>query len=82
MGGSKGGLFRYADGVDKLLMVVGTLGCIGDGLMSPLNMLVLSGIINDYATADNGSITNDVIDKVKILLLDKANFTRLCYESN
>ncbi|CAL8994105.1 unnamed protein product, partial [Prunus brigantina] len=44
----KGGIFRYADGVDKLLLVLGTLGSIGDGLMTPLMMLVLSRVINEY----------------------------------
>ncbi|ONI30270.1 hypothetical protein PRUPE_1G241100 [Prunus persica] len=44
----KGGIFRYADGVDKLLLVLGTLGSTGDGLMTPLMMLVLSRVINEY----------------------------------
>ncbi|XP_042058070.1 putative multidrug resistance protein [Salvia splendens] len=66
--GKKGGVFRYADGVDKLLMLVGTLGSIGDGLMSPLNMFILSGVIDDYATA-NHTITNDVVDKYSLRLL-------------
>ncbi|KAL1565234.1 ABC-type xenobiotic transporter [Salvia divinorum] len=66
--GKKGGVFRYADGVDKLLMLVGTLGSIGDGLMSPLNMFILSGVIDNYATA-NHTITNDVVDKYSLKLL-------------
>lgn len=64
MGSSKGGgMFSYADGIDKLLMLFGTLGSIGDGLMSPLTMLVLTGVINKYAGADL-SLANDVVDKV------------------
>ncbi|KAI3467623.1 hypothetical protein Pfo_024286 [Paulownia fortunei] len=66
--GSKGGLFRYADGIDKLLMLLGTLGSIGDGLMSPLNMFVLSGVIDEYATS-NESISNKVVDKYALRLL-------------
>lgn len=65
--GSKGGLFRHADGIDKLLMLLGTLGSIGDGLMSPLNMFILSGVIDEFATS-NGSISNKVVDKVWISL--------------
>ncbi len=34
--GSKPVLFSYTDGVDKLLLLFGTLGSIGDGLMTPL----------------------------------------------
>ncbi|PHU20248.1 ABC transporter B family member 18 [Capsicum chinense] len=57
--GKDGGLFRYADCVDKLLMFLGTLGCIGDGLMTPLNMFILSSLIDDYggaAAADASSL--------------------------
>ncbi|KAK6160343.1 hypothetical protein DH2020_003724 [Rehmannia glutinosa] len=68
MGSKKGGLFRYADGVDKLLMLFGTLGSIGDGLMSPLNMFVLSGVIDEYAIS-NQSISNKVVDKYALRLL-------------
>ncbi|MCD7451494.1 hypothetical protein HAX54_012277 [Datura stramonium] len=63
--GKRGGLFRYADGVDKLLMFLGTIGCIGDGLMTPLNMFILSALIDDYGGADDddSSFTNDIVDK-------------------
>ena len=61
--GKNGGLFGYADGTDKLLMVLGTIGSIGDGLMTPLTMLVLSGLINEYGAADS-SFSNDIVDKV------------------
>ncbi|XP_004239490.2 ABC transporter B family member 15 [Solanum lycopersicum] len=69
--GRKGGLFRYGDGVDKLLMFFGTLGCIGDGLMTPLNMFILSSLIDDYggASNDNNSFTNSIVDKYSLRLL-------------
>ncbi|KAM7464693.1 hypothetical protein LguiA_032814 [Lonicera macranthoides] len=66
--GGKGGMFRYADGTDKLLMLFGTLGSIGDGLMSPLTMIVLSSVINEYGTSDI-SFSNDVVDKYSLRLL-------------
>ncbi|XP_059633645.1 putative multidrug resistance protein [Cornus florida] len=66
--GSKGGMFRYADGVDKLLMLFGTLGSIGDGLMNPLTMFVLSGVINEYGSAQL-SISIDVVNKYSLRLL-------------
>ncbi|PHT34240.1 hypothetical protein CQW23_26040 [Capsicum baccatum] len=63
--GKDGGLFGYADGIDKLLMFLGTLGCIGDGLMTPLNMFILSALIDDYGGADDddASFTNATVDK-------------------
>ncbi|GMY26376.1 abc transporter b family member 18 [Fagus crenata] len=60
--GSKPVLFSYTNGVDKLLLLLGTLGSIGDGLMTPLTMLVLSGLINDYSEG-GFSIPNDIVDK-------------------
>ncbi|KAF5193612.1 Abc transporter b family member [Thalictrum thalictroides] len=61
-------LFRFADGVDKLFLLFGTLGSIGDGVMSPLTMWVLSGAINEYGT--NGiSFTNAVVDKYSLRIL-------------
>ncbi|XP_024991059.1 ABC transporter B family member 15-like [Cynara cardunculus var. scolymus] len=64
----KGGMFHFADGIDKLLLLFGTLGCIGDGLMSPLTMVILSGIINDYGGGDL-SFSNDVVNKYALKLL-------------
>lgn len=60
----KTGLFRYADGVDKLLLLLGSLGSIGDGLTTPLTMVVLSGMINQYSVSDPDSFSNHVVDKV------------------
>ena len=62
----KGGMFHFADGIDKLLLLFGTLGCIGDGLMSPLTMVILGGVIDDYGSGDL-SFSNDVVDKVCIV---------------
>ncbi|KAH9772914.1 ABC transporter B family member 15 [Citrus sinensis] len=50
--GTKGGLFRYADGKDKLLLLFGTVGSIGDGMMTPLTMYILSMVINELGTSD------------------------------
>ncbi|KAI3817526.1 hypothetical protein L1987_11320 [Smallanthus sonchifolius] len=63
-----GGMFYYADGTDKLLMLFGTLGCLGDALMSPLTMVILSGIIDDYGGKDI-SFSNHVVDKYALKLL-------------
>lgn len=59
----KDGLFRYAEGYDKILMFWGTLGSIGDGLQIPLMMYVLSGVINDYGNP-NVIISESIVDKV------------------
>ncbi|KAH9803368.1 ABC transporter B family member 15 [Citrus sinensis] len=58
MGGNDG-LFRYADGKDKLLMLFGTIGSIGDGMQYPLMVFVLSFVINDYGNPSSSSLSND-----------------------
>ncbi|KAJ8543070.1 hypothetical protein K7X08_005593 [Anisodus acutangulus] len=66
--GGKYGVFQYADGIDKLLMLLGTLGSIGDGLMTPLNMIILSSLIDDFGTADD-SFSNKIVDEYALKLL-------------
>lgn len=53
-------LFRYADGVDKLLMFFGTLGSLGDGLQNPLMMYILSDVINAYGDTNSRLTQHDV----------------------
>jgi len=66
--GSKDSMFRYADSFDKLLMLLGTLGSIGDGLQYPLTMYVLSTVINQYGKA-GASISDHTVDKVKLVFV-------------
>ncbi|XP_058093668.1 ABC transporter B family member 15-like [Magnolia sinica] len=61
-------LFRFADRMDKWLMLVGTVGCIGDGLMTPLTLWVMSTIINSYGAVDV-SFNYDVVNRFALRLL-------------
>lgn len=58
-------LFRFADRVDLCLVVLGLAGSIGDGLLSPLTMLVLGSMINTYGTAGS-SLSNNEINEVSL----------------
>lgn len=65
------GIFRYADRSDKLLMLLGTLGSMGDGLQIPLMMYVLSDVINAYGVVSkdlNTQISMASVNKVLIKL--------------
>ncbi|CAN0912114.1 Putative multidrug resistance protein [Linum grandiflorum] len=57
-----GGMFRFADGTDKLLMFFGTLGCIGDGMQYALTMFVLSTVINEYGDP-NATLSYATVNK-------------------
>ncbi|KAI3995901.1 hypothetical protein MKX01_017098 [Papaver californicum] len=51
-----------------MLLFLGILGSVGDGLMNPLTMIVLAGAINDYGNTDI-KLTNHVVDKHTLRLL-------------
>ncbi|KAJ4841170.1 hypothetical protein Tsubulata_030195, partial [Turnera subulata] len=76
--GTKSSLFRYGDRIDRLLMLFGALGCIGDGLMTPLTMLILSHVINKYGASGIISVTNETIDEYSLRLLYVAVFVGIC----
>ncbi|KAL2519632.1 ABC transporter B family member 15 [Abeliophyllum distichum] len=63
-----GGLHRYADSVDKLLMFLGVLGCLGDSLADPLAMSVLSAALDAFGSADQ-SIAKGAVRKYALQLL-------------
>uniref|UniRef100_A0A7N0V0U0 Uncharacterized protein n=1 Tax=Kalanchoe fedtschenkoi TaxID=63787 RepID=A0A7N0V0U0_KALFE len=66
--GGQDGMFRYADGADKLLMLFGFLGSIGDGLQHPLTMYVLSSVIDEYGKSA-ASLSMETVDKYALRLL-------------
>ncbi|KAD4889046.1 hypothetical protein R6Q59_034064 [Mikania micrantha] len=65
------GLFEmvteHADRIDMVLMVLGTAGCIANGLSMSLIMLVLSRMYNDYASL--ASITSAVINQYALMYI-------------
>ncbi|KAJ7981612.1 ABC transporter B family protein [Quillaja saponaria] len=67
MGGNDS-MFRYADGFDKLLMFLGTLGSIGDGLQTPIMLYILSDVINAYGSTSSSLSIHDV-EKYALRLL-------------
>ncbi|CAM0904144.1 unnamed protein product [Alopecurus aequalis] len=74
-------MIRYADGRDMCLMVLGVLGSFGDGMMQPLSMLVLGGIVNSYggaSTAPSGSFSSSTVDKFALRLLYVAIAVGVC----
>ncbi|XP_047336333.1 putative multidrug resistance protein [Impatiens glandulifera] len=69
MGSSRNSMFRFADGIDKLLLLFGILGSIGDGLMSPMAMYILSGIIDTIGASLSSAVINQYALKLFILAI-------------
>lgn len=55
-------LFTFADSTDILLMIVGTIGAIGNGLGLPLMTLLFGQMIDSFGS--NQSNTTDVVEQV------------------
>ncbi|XP_038890487.1 LOW QUALITY PROTEIN: ABC transporter B family member 15-like [Benincasa hispida] len=65
-------IFMHADAVDKFLMTLGFIGAIGDGLTTPLVLIVSSRLMNNIGQTSSISITDSFvanIDKNAVALL-------------
>ena len=68
--GSFRSIFMHADNIDKLLMTLGFLGSVGDGVLMPMMLLVTSELMNNIGDAAS-SVTKDFrhsINKVGLLI--------------
>ncbi|PKA63590.1 Putative multidrug resistance protein [Apostasia shenzhenica] len=64
----------HADGVDRLLMAVGFLGCVGEGLSTPLKFLISGMTVNSIAGASPNFTDNVAGNAVKLLYLAAGSF--------
>ncbi|CAI5730066.1 unnamed protein product [Hyaloperonospora brassicae] len=54
-------LFGYADGVDKLLMVLGAIGALAAGIAQPIQIVLLGDVLNTFNPSDpNADIESDI----------------------
>ena len=47
------GMFIFADGIDVLFMVFGTLGAIGDGSSTNILLIFASGVMDSLGSANS-----------------------------
>eukprot|EP00644_Phytophthora_capsici_P003960 jgi/Phyca11/6938/fgenesh1_pm.PHYCAscaffold_15_\ len=62
---SMGELFSYADGIDKLLMFLGTIGALAAGVSQPIQIVLFGDVLNTLNPSD-GSDIEDGIQSVAI----------------
>ncbi|KQK09336.1 ABC transporter B family member 4 [Brachypodium distachyon] len=55
------GLFRYADGTDLLLMLMGTLGALANGVSQPVMIIIFGDLVDAFGGA---TTANDVLNRV------------------
>lgn len=58
-------LFAFADGFDILLMILGTIGAVGNGLGLPLMTVLFGQMINSFGNNQNNKDVVEVVSKVK-----------------
>lgn len=54
------GIFRYADRLDVLLMVVGSLGAVGNGVSEPLISVLFGDVINSFGQSTTSTVLRAV----------------------
>ena len=54
------GMFRYADRLDVLLMVVGAVAAVGNGVAEPLVTLLFGKVIDSFGDSTTQSILRSV----------------------
>ena len=57
-------LFSFADPLDHLLMFVGAVGAIGNGISMPLMTLIFGNMINAFGATENSDEVVDEVSKV------------------
>ncbi|PAN29017.1 hypothetical protein PAHAL_5G194100 [Panicum hallii] len=61
------GLFRYADGTDVMLMLLGTVGALANGVTQPIMTLIFGQVIDAFG----GSVAmGDVLQRVNKVILN------------
>ncbi|KAM0921304.1 hypothetical protein ACQ4PT_006948 [Festuca glaucescens] len=54
------GLFRYSDGTDLLLMLVGTVAALANGMSQPVMTVIFGDVIDAFGGATTGNVLNRV----------------------
>ncbi|KAG7390659.1 Antigen peptide transporter 2 [Phytophthora pseudosyringae] len=63
---SMGELFSYADGIDKLLMFLGTVGALAAGVSQPIQIVLFGDVLNTFNPADPSADIEDGIKSVAL----------------
>ncbi|XP_059435947.1 ABC transporter B family member 21-like [Corylus avellana] len=59
-------LFAFADSTDILLMIIGTIGAMGNGICMPLMTVLFGDLVNSFGQNQNNNDVVDVVSKVAL----------------
>lgn len=53
-------LFSFADKFDIALMIIGTIGAIGNGLTQPLMTLIFGQLVNSFGSSNSDEVVHEI----------------------
>ncbi|XP_052174976.1 ABC transporter B family member 11-like [Diospyros lotus] len=59
-------LFAFADSIDVTLMIVGTIGAVGNGLCMPLMTILFGELVDSFGQNQNNNHVVDAVSKVSL----------------
>ncbi|KAI5070429.1 hypothetical protein GOP47_0014772 [Adiantum capillus-veneris] len=62
-------LLRYCDTVDVLLMLVGLLGAVGDGVCAPTLLIIISGIVDEFGKGSTSQRFMAIMSKYAVYII-------------
>lgn len=62
-------LFKYADDVDMVLMILGTLGALADGMSTPTLLIATSGLVNTLGNGFTAAHPQHFMDEIQKYVL-------------
>lgn len=68
-GGSISIILRYGDWIDVVLMLMGSLGAIGDGMSTNVLLLFASRIMNSLGNRNNNNSDTSMSEVEKVVFL-------------
>ena len=60
-------LFSFADSTDILLVILGTIGAVGNGASFPIMSILFGDLVNSFGQNQNSKEVVDLISKVNII---------------
>lgn len=67
-------LFAFADSVDQMLMIAGSIGAVGNGLCMPLMTILFGELIDSFGQNQTDDDVVDVVSKVCNLFFVYASY--------
>lgn len=73
-------LFSFADSTDILLMILGTIGAVGNGASLPIMSILFGDLVNSFGQNQNNKHVVDLVTKVNIINIYACFNRKKCFQ--